>query len=945
MREIMELNEKCTGCMGCHDVCPTGAINSILNDYEFIKPSIQEELCIDCGICDITCPVLHTMYKNNLEPKSYAAYASDAIRKNCSSGGLFPVLAKYIIENKGYVCGAVFNELFGVEHVLINKLEELPQLFGSKYVQSKTEGIYNKVKNVLNTHKVLFIGTPCQVAALNNIVGKEHSNLYTIDLLCHGVPSASTFQKYLHEISGEKQIKGINMRPKEDGWPYNTLVIIIDYTDGTRYKATVESDMFEQCYHYNLFLRESCGDCKFSKYPRQGDISLGDFHGIDEFRPELNDKKGLSCVFCNNKKGQRLYCEVENQLTLSEQVPNSYNYKNRVTEKILIHQGYGRFQKLNHEKLFLESAKKVLNHKYDVGIIGIHTVENHGSNLSYYALYKTICDLGYDVLMIERPKSSWWPPNDKPIIFRENPYDKNQVCDLFNLKDDMHELNKYCDKFVLGSDQLWYYGLYDCFDQFCFMDYIHDDKSKIAYATSFGKDTYTGPESLCTVISYYLKKFDNISVREESGIAVCQDYFDVKADCVLDPVFLCNPQHYYDLITRSIIEKNVRFIAGYMVDPSKNKQNILEYISKEMSLESKCMTDVIKFKEKVDKWDMDTLLDVTNEDWIDYINSSELLVTDSFHGTCFAIIFKKNFITIANEYRGLTRFTSLLEKLGLMDRLVLNVNDIMKTEIIYKNIDYDVVYKLLDEEKEKSYSWLKMSLSKEKKKNVSAYDILDEKMGKVSKVANTAFELAQAQGNVIGAHDERLTNYDITFQNLFKDVSRLQNELTNRDLAFQNIFAELARINDEKEKEIEKNNEISVMKESEAVKRKAWIQFAKFIIIGFSNAFVNLVIYYGIIMVNENLYLVANTIGYFCGILNSFYWNNKFVFHNSSENKIHSFIKTFMCYGITYLFQMILLFIMVDILSWSSFIAPLINIVITTPINFLLNKYWAFKDK
>lgn len=144
------------------------------------------------------------------------------------------------------------------------------------------------------------------------------------------------------------------------------------------------------------------------------------------------------------------------------------------------------------------------------------------------------------------------------------------------------------------------------------------------------------------------------------------------------------------------------------------------------------------------------------------------------------------------------------------------------------------------------------------------------------------------------------------------------------------------------EEKVEKENSD---KDSEDIKRKALIQFIKFIIIGFSNAFINLAIYYGIILINKNLYLLANTIGYTCGILNSFYWNNKFVFKNSSEKKMHSFIKTFMCYGITYLLQTALLFIMVDIFKWSRFIAPLINIVITTPINFLLNKYWAFKDR
>ena len=195
----------------------------IKNSEGFFVPKINKGKCVHCGLCDQVCPIIKVTSLNNQYkmPKVYAGWAENKkIRLRSSSGGVFSVLAEYFLKKKGYVCGAAFDDKNHLRHIIISNKKDLQKLRGSKYVQSEIGGVYRKIRDLLEKNKrVLFSGTPCQVAGLKNFLRKDYERLVTIDLICHGVPSPLVFDKYLKEVEGQykTKINKINFRNKSIG--------------------------------------------------------------------------------------------------------------------------------------------------------------------------------------------------------------------------------------------------------------------------------------------------------------------------------------------------------------------------------------------------------------------------------------------------------------------------------------------------------------------------------------------------------------------------------------------------------------------------------------------------------------------------------------------------------------------------------------------------------
>ena len=199
MKKIDTLEKKdCSGCMACMNICPKNAIMMKEDKNGFKYPKIDEKLCIDCGLCSKACPVINKLKENLYNIKVYACKNKDEnIRKKSSSGGLFTLFAKYILDQEGVVFGAKYDENLRVIHDYIEKDDNINEFRGSKYVQSDINSTYAKAKKFLsNGRKVLFTGTPCQIEGLITYLGKNYSNLYTQDFICHGVPSPKVWKKY-----------------------------------------------------------------------------------------------------------------------------------------------------------------------------------------------------------------------------------------------------------------------------------------------------------------------------------------------------------------------------------------------------------------------------------------------------------------------------------------------------------------------------------------------------------------------------------------------------------------------------------------------------------------------------------------------------------------------------------------------------------------------------
>lgn len=294
---------QCCGCGACEQRCPKQCITLNTDQQGFLYPNVEESDCIDCHLCEEVCPVLNAGNKR-LPIKAYAAInPNEDVRMSSSSGGVFTAIAENIIEHSGVVFGVRFNEKWEVVHDFTEKKEGLSAFRGSKYVQSIIGDSFFKVRWFLEQgRKVLFTGTPCQVAGLKNYLNKEYENLLIVEVACHGVPSPFVWKKYIED----KHPQHINFRDKKLGWKKFSMSI-------NNYSQYHQKDSFMQCFLSNLCLRPSCFNCKFKAGSSGCDITLADFWGVTEFLPQLDDDKGVSAVLTYSDKGN----EFLNKLNLT----------------------------------------------------------------------------------------------------------------------------------------------------------------------------------------------------------------------------------------------------------------------------------------------------------------------------------------------------------------------------------------------------------------------------------------------------------------------------------------------------------------------------------------------------------------------------------------------------------------------------------------------------
>lgn len=318
METIISKN-KCTACSACYNICPKQAISMQSDEKGFKYPVINQEKCIDCGMCKRTCPVINTTTCEK-QITVYACYnKNEEERLSSSSGGIFILLAKEIINRGGAVFGASFDENFRVIHSYAESIIDLKKFMGSKYVQSDLGDTYKQVKDFLNNDRyVLFSGTPCQVEGLNSFLGKDYEKLYTQDLICHGVPSPEVWEKYkeYRKMTDKSTPDQISFRNKDNGWKLFNMKF---YYKDTEYKNSLKDDYYMKAFLKNTSLRDSCYNCNFKKKYRDSDITLADFWGINNVFPGFDkDDKGISLLLVNSDKGKELFDTVKNEMIYEE---------------------------------------------------------------------------------------------------------------------------------------------------------------------------------------------------------------------------------------------------------------------------------------------------------------------------------------------------------------------------------------------------------------------------------------------------------------------------------------------------------------------------------------------------------------------------------------------------------------------------------------------------
>ena len=314
----LENNDKylCSGCTACMSVCPVNAIEMVRDSEGFKYPVINKEKCIDCKKCIKVCPNIKKSSENEIL-EAYGAKHSDLHERTTSrSGGAFIAISDYILNMGGVIYGSKLNEDFSVSHNRATNKKERDEFKGSKYVQSDMNDMILKIKeDLMENRKVLFSGTPSQVAGvIAAIPEKLQENLYTADLVCHGVPSNKVYEDFLKyfEEKENKKIKEFLFRDKSFGWSSHKETMIFE--DDSK----ITTEYFRNLFYRHNILRPSCFKCNYANTNRPGDISIADFWGVDEVAPEFYDEIGVSLIIINNEKGREILENSKQDFDLTE---------------------------------------------------------------------------------------------------------------------------------------------------------------------------------------------------------------------------------------------------------------------------------------------------------------------------------------------------------------------------------------------------------------------------------------------------------------------------------------------------------------------------------------------------------------------------------------------------------------------------------------------------
>lgn len=302
----------CCGCRACGDVCPVGCISFKEDSEGFFYPLVDESVCISCGKCTLICPEITPLHNNVVAKTVEAAYATDRNdRQAGSSGGIFGLLATQVLKKGGHVYGAAFDDNLKLAHQCATNIDELQPLMRSKYLQSDTTGCFKRIiADVNNGIQVLFSGTPCQCNAVVNAAGSNCDNLITVEVVCHGVPSQSLFDKTIQWIENRRHCK-INSFSFRSKYKKTLHPQAFSYVCHDGYKTKMVNGLHYQNPFYFGFqkyitLRPSCYKCKWARPERCADLTLGDFWGIEKYDTSLDAKTGISQVIVTSDKGAEL---------------------------------------------------------------------------------------------------------------------------------------------------------------------------------------------------------------------------------------------------------------------------------------------------------------------------------------------------------------------------------------------------------------------------------------------------------------------------------------------------------------------------------------------------------------------------------------------------------------------------------------------------------------
>lgn len=732
--------EHCFGCSACVDACAKKAIQLVEDANGFYVPHVQKDLCVECGSCEKKCPSLqqNDVPRNRLdEQQLYAAWSTDEdIIQHSASGGVFAQVATEFLDGKPerIVYGATLLDDSTVKHIAVEKSKDIYLLQNAKYQQSNATGIYQHVKKSLQAGKeVLFSGTPCQIAALYTFLGqKRDNNLYTMEVICHGVPT-NYLAKVALQLNHAQKI--VAYRTKSQGWAKGNR---------TKYMGTngeiVEIPRYRLDFHFRAYLsfhwlRTSCSTCPFAQIERVADITMGDFWGGN--KRKYHNFMGLSVITINNEKGRKLIEQTKRlqlkRTTYLEALGHNQNLYMPTTQaskganmiaaikqmslpcqKIILQQGFsnkwlfgmGQVIETIYNKVAQRSLRKTMKNKINtivsqvkqkqpkVGILTTYFAANFGAMLQPYALKRVLELQGYDVEFIRYKQQAVYESHKAFSIQRI--FAKGIAAAIGNLlalpfamvqdkkmqtfkrmylqtpDDFVDTIPQDKDYYLFGSDQIWNPINTNGFDDIYFGAFpTKEDAKKIAYAAS--GECIEETEENAKYLTDKLQNFDAIGVREESLKHKLQRLTHRQdMQVVVDPTLLADKTILDELPEKNVM-KSEKYVFFYQLRQSVAFLPKIHAFARQKG----CKLLVISSTPKKDcltyamkHRDVTYLPAAGMEEFLGAIRHANYVFTPSFHGNVFAIVYNRPLFSLVLKDKLNNRAHDLLVTLGMENRLV-----------------------------------------------------------------------------------------------------------------------------------------------------------------------------------------------------------------------------------------------------------------------------------
>lgn len=625
----------------------------------------------------------------------FAAMADDALRSVSSSGGAFTLFAREIFSRGGSVCGAALDGEMNCVYRVVSDETGLSALRGSKYVKARlTAGVLAEIRSVLGAGRpLLFAGTPCQVAAIKRIFRQEAQNLYLIDVVCNGAPRPELFHQYLEDNWGSDNVADFEFRSKAKGWRFGHALLHVTLRDGGEIWRDSSEDEYMQAMSAKYSLTEGCFNCPFSRVERVGDVTLCDFWHVG---PRWDDERGTSGILINSEKGYAWFCGVKGSFARIEELPvaSLVSHQPRLRSRLIPRAGMATFRSVmsggGSLRQAVEAAKSDLSRT--VAILNFHwETTNFGAVLTAYALNHALNEMGYEARNIDfkpdLPRIALKPDNPAFEDFRRRHLPTTEpVTSIKGLR----KLNAQYGSFLVGSDQVWNPKLTGWFRDVYWLSFVKPNRRRISVAASFGCDPLReyGRSALRRLVA----AFDAVSVRESSAAAALGQT-GLSAEQVADPVFLLSRADWLQLGRSNHGNEQPAHPVWYVVNRS-GENLVMEYLRRQSAT----------FRMQCRRLDAQ----IPIEAWLDEISRASLVIADSFHAICFALIFRRPFLAIGVGGGKMDRLRGLLEKVGLGDRFFVSADEMPPVETLLASIETPA----LDDELERLGDGLRRFLNK-----------------------------------------------------------------------------------------------------------------------------------------------------------------------------------------------------------------------------------------